>query len=605
MSGDVPVVEGFSGLVEVGRGGFSRVFAAYQVAFDRRVAIKVLNDRLADDESVAAFERECQAMGALSRHPFIVTVMASAFTADYRPCIVMDLFEQGNYMQLVRQDGPLPVEELLSVGVRVAGALATAHGDGVIHGDVKPQNIFKSAFGYPALGDFGIATLRDRAAAGTGLGMSPHFVAPELIEGGAAEAAGAADQYSLGATLYTLATGRRPFESDTPQAPQQVLAQALEAPTPTLPERFPGDLAAALRRAMARGPRDRYGDLGAFAVVLANIEHRLGYRPTPIPIAGIDDDATIAIDKDTLTALRQQTTPPPPAPATQPTPPTDTPPPDQPARPRRRRILLGALALLLAAAAATTALQLTNQPDKTAGPEPPPPSPPGATTAPRVVAPPPTQQLSPPPPSNEPAHTALPAPPSVGALVGTGHHDRNRAPTDGTGPPSPVVEPEAIEQTPPPPPPTSDAESSWSVNDEPELSGPQQFWFDGASGHGYGTNNYRYTYATGGDPSPNNWARWNMGSRVGQQEIQVYVPSNHATATVNYNVTIGGSTSKVRVAQNGTRGWHSLGNWNTNGANVVIAVYDNDAEHHHERNGLASSSIGVDAVRMRCVAACR
>ena len=65
---------------------------------------------------------------------------------------------------------------------------------------------------------------------------------------------------------------------------------------------------------------------------------------------------------------------------------------------------------------------------------------------------------------------------------------------------------------------------------------------------------------------------------------------------MNYNVTIGGSTSKVRVAQNGTRGWHSLGNWNTNGANVVIAVYDNDAEHHHERNGLASSSIGVDAI---------
>ena len=143
------------------------------------------------------------------------------------------------------------------------------------------------------------------------------------------------------------------------------------------------------------------------------------------------------------------------------------------------------------------------------------------------------------------------------------------------------------------------SQTSWYVNDNPTLFGPQQFWFHGASGHGYGTNNYRYTYATGGDPSPNNWARWNMGSRVGQQEIQVYVPSNHATATVNYNVTIGGSTSKVRVAQNGTRGWHSLGNWNTNGANVVIAVYDNDAEHHHERNGLASSSIGVDAIRMR------
>ena len=297
MSGSTPVVEGFSGLVEVGRGGFSRVFAAYQVAFDRRVAIKVLNDRLADDESVAAFERECQAMGALSRHPFIVTVLASAFTADYRPCIVMDLFERGNYMQLVRRDGPVPVEELLAVGVRVAGALATAHQDGVIHGDVKPQNIFKSDFGFPALGDFGIATLRSRTVERARSGMSPHFVAPELIERGAAATAGAADQYSLGATLFTLATGRRPFESDSPQAPQQILARALDAPTPTLPESFPRDLAAALRRAMARDPQDRYPDLGAFAVALANVEHRLGHRPTPIPIAGIDDDATIAIDR--------------------------------------------------------------------------------------------------------------------------------------------------------------------------------------------------------------------------------------------------------------------------------------------------------------------
>ena len=160
MVSDVPVVEGFVDLVEVGRGGFSRVFAAYQVAFDRRVALKVLNERLADDASVAAFERECQAMGGLSRHPFIVTVMASAFTSDYRPCIVMDLFERGNYMQLVRRDGPLPLEELLSLSVRVGGALATAHQDGVIHGDVKPQNIFKSSFGYPALGGF-----RDRHAA--------------------------------------------------------------------------------------------------------------------------------------------------------------------------------------------------------------------------------------------------------------------------------------------------------------------------------------------------------------------------------------------------------------------------------------------------------
>ena len=364
----------------------------------RRVALKVLNERLADDASVAAFERECQAMGSLSRHPFIVTVMASAFTSDYRPCIVMDLFERGNYMQLVRRDGPLPLEELLSLSVRVGGALATAHQDGVIHGDVKPQNIFKSAFGYPALGDFGIATLRNRLVERAGVGLSPHFVAPELIEMGAGAVGATADQYSLGATIYTLATGRRPFESDQPLAPQQVLAQALDAPAPTLPETFPRDLRAALRRAMAREPQDRFPDLGAFAVALANIEHRLGHRPTAIPIAGIDDDATITVDKDTLAALRQPTSTPTTEPASPPDgpdaptialgapppqqPPPDTPPPDQPPEPpkprRRRRILIAALALLLAAAATTTALLTTRGQDE---PPPPPPPPPPITSS--------------------------------------------------------------------------------------------------------------------------------------------------------------------------------------------------------------------------------
>ena len=432
---DVPVVEGFADLVEVGHGGFSRVFAAYQVAFDRRVALKVLNERLADDASVAAFEQECQAMGGLSRHPFIVTVMTSAFTSDYRPCIVMDLFERGNYMQLVRRDGPLPLEELLSLSVRVGGALATAHQDGVIHGDVKPQNIFKSSFGYPALGDFGIATLRNRLVERAGLGLSPHFVAPELIEIGAGAVGAAADQYSLGATVYTLATGRRPFDSDQPQAPQQVLARVLDAPAPTLPASFPRDLTAALRRAMAREPQDRFPDVGAFAVALANIEHRLGHRPTAIPIASIDDDATITVDEDTLAALRRQTTTPTPDPTpppdgpdaptialTPPQQPPDTPPPDQPPeepKPRRRRVLLGALALLLAAAATTTALHLTSgQDDTTTAPEPPaivPPEPP-------PPEPPPTTQASPPPepPPPEPPPTTQASPPPEPPLTPVG-----------------------------------------------------------------------------------------------------------------------------------------------------------------------------------------
>ena len=363
----MPVVGGFSDLVEVGRGGFSRVYSAYQVEFDRRVALKVLNDRLADDASVAVFEGECRAMGTLSKHPFIVTVHASALTADYRPVIVMELFERGNYMQQLRRDGPLPLEELLSLAVRVGGALATAHHHGVIHGDVKPQNILKSEFGFPALGDFGIATLRDRLAERAGVGLSAHYAAPELVEVGATAAGTAADQYSLAATIFTLATGRRPFESATAEAPERVLARALAAPTPRLAASFPADLADALARAMSRDPQARFPDLGAFAYALAAVEHRLGYRATAVPLVGIDDDATITVEDTTrseLHATQPPTTPPPPGgdeiTIALPPPPPPTPP-GPPARSPNRRRRLAALAIvLLAAAGAATYLTLGN-----------------------------------------------------------------------------------------------------------------------------------------------------------------------------------------------------------------------------------------------------
>ena len=284
----VPSISGYSDLREIGSGGFSRVYEGHQLEFDRRVAIKVLNKRLADDASVAAFEQECRSMGVLSKHPYIVTVLASAFTTDHRPCIVMDLFQHGNYMQILRQDGPVPLDELLPLSVRMAGALATAHRHDVIHGDVKPQNIFRSEFGYPALGDFGIATLANRHVEHGTVGLSPHYAAPEMVEIGAAAAGGAADQYSLATTIYTLAVGRRPFEPAAGESPHQILRRMLTSPTPRLPASFPADLTAALLRAMARDPRDRYADLVAFAAALNDIENRLGQRPTSVPLAAAD-----------------------------------------------------------------------------------------------------------------------------------------------------------------------------------------------------------------------------------------------------------------------------------------------------------------------------
>ena len=142
MIDHTPVIEGYGDLKEIGRGAAARVYEAFQYKFSRRVAIKVLNRQL-DDDTAADFERECQLMGPLSTHPNIVTVLESAFTDDDRPCIVMDLFPAGDYMSHLRNEGPVDLPDLLTLGVCIAGALATAHDHGVTHGDVKPQNILR------------------------------------------------------------------------------------------------------------------------------------------------------------------------------------------------------------------------------------------------------------------------------------------------------------------------------------------------------------------------------------------------------------------------------------------------------------------------------
>ena len=154
--------------------------------------------------------------------------------------------------------------------------------------------------------------------------------------------------------------------------------------------------------------------------------------------------------------------------------------------------------------------------------------------------------------------------------------------------------------------PTASAQdqTSWYVNDNPSLFGPSQYWWAGDAGKGYGANNFRYTYGIAGESSPENWARWSMGTRVGRQEIQVYVPNARATATVLYRIDIGGTEYTKRIVQRNAYGWTRLGTYDVDGASVTITLRDNDAFQHWNRDGYSASSIGVDAAAMRCVSRC-
>ena len=248
-------IDGFDQLQPIGRGGFSYVFSARQQDFNRLVALKVLTFGLADERERRSFERECRAMGLVSQHPHIVTVFNAAFTSTKQPCIVMELYSGGTLGERQKREGQLPVAVVLDVGVKIAGALQTAHDRGLLHRDIKPQNLFVSEFGEPALGDFGISTLDDERSISGGGGLTVHYAPPEVLEG--APATAISDVYSFAATLYTLLEGVRPFAA--PSGGRQSVGELarrimLEEPPRARRADVPRSLADLLARTMSKRP---------------------------------------------------------------------------------------------------------------------------------------------------------------------------------------------------------------------------------------------------------------------------------------------------------------------------------------------------------------
>ena len=279
-------IDGFDELQPIGRGGFSYVFSARQRDFNRRVALKVLSFGLADERERRSFERECRAMGLVSQHPHIVTVFNAAFTATKQPCIVMELYSGGTYGERQKRDGQLPVAVVLDVGVKIAGALQTAHDRGLLHRDIKPTNLFISEFGEPALGDFGISTLDDERSISGGGGLTVHYAPPEVLEG--SPATPLSDVYSLAATLYTLLEGARPF-GPKPGARQSVgdLARRImleDSPRVKRPD-VSRALADVLAKGMSKRPADRQQSAAELGQDLQRIQGDLGLSVTPLPLA--------------------------------------------------------------------------------------------------------------------------------------------------------------------------------------------------------------------------------------------------------------------------------------------------------------------------------
>ena len=140
---------GFDSIVALGRGGFSTVYRAREITANRAVALKVLDVRDAPPHVVDMFRREAQALGALSSHPNIVTLYRVLETDDRRPVLVLELCDR-SMIDVLRANGSVHALDAVALGVKVAGALESAHRSQILHRDIKPQNILLTGYGEPA-----------------------------------------------------------------------------------------------------------------------------------------------------------------------------------------------------------------------------------------------------------------------------------------------------------------------------------------------------------------------------------------------------------------------------------------------------------------------
>jgi len=280
-----PILPGLGYIRPLGSGGFADVFLYEQDMPRRNVAVKVLPSDVRDPDLLRMFNAEADVLAHLSAHPSIVTVYQAGISADGRPYIVME-FCPGSLSQRYRVER-MPVPEVLTIGVKMASALESAHRAGLVHRDVKPSNILITTFGAPVLADFGISSSLARESADEMLAMSIPWSAPEVV---AEQTAGsiASEVWSLGATVYSLLAGHSPFErrergQNTRDQLRRRIARASYVEIPRAD--VPASVQTVLARAMHRDPQQRFASAREIGDALREAQSELGLPVTPLEVA--------------------------------------------------------------------------------------------------------------------------------------------------------------------------------------------------------------------------------------------------------------------------------------------------------------------------------
>jgi len=284
----------------VGAGGMSSVFKARDTLLERHVALKILHPHFTEDEQyVERFRREARAVASLS-HPNIVTILDRG-EDEGRQFIVFELVEGQTLADVLHEEGRLPVRRALEIAMQVARGLGFAHEQGLIHRDVKPQNVILNGDGRAKVTDFGIARSLDVQGvtqSGAVLGTS-NYIAPEQASGRSVDRT--TDVYSLGVVLFELLTGEVPFPGESFVA---VAMQHVSEPPPSVLEvrpDVPVRVARAVDRALEKDPAERFPSMDAFAAELQACLAELGSEP--------DLDATLIRSAPVLRARRRRLLP--------------------------------------------------------------------------------------------------------------------------------------------------------------------------------------------------------------------------------------------------------------------------------------------------------